>query len=199
MLKKLINWYKTKFVNTKNILKKEHLNIKNHVVKINGDTFYLAKAMVTDIPEMIEIEQDVYDGQTPWNRDAFISELHPRLDRFYLLLRQRDKLVAFVGSSLNDKHVDCHISNLVVCSKYQKRGLGYFLVAKVIKKARQLNYKTVSLEVRVSNVKAQRLYSDLGFKKVGIKKGYYDGDHEDAIDMVLDLSLYETIPNNFGI
>lgn len=199
MLKKLINWYQSKFINTKNILKKEHLNIKNHVVKINGDKFYLAKAMITDIPEMIDIEKDVYDGKAPWNRDAFISELHPRLDRFYLLLRQRDQLVAFIGSSLNDKSVDCHISNVVVRSKYQKRGLGYFLVAKVIKKARQLNYKTVSLEVRVSNVKAQRLYSDLGFKKVGIKKGYYDGDHEDAIDMLLDLSLYETIPNNFGI
>lgn len=199
MLKNLINWYQSKFLNTKNLLKKEHLNIKNHIVNINGDKFYLAKAMVTDIPEMVEVEKSVYDGKAPWNREAFISELQPRLDRFYLLLRQQDKLVAFIGSSLNDRLSDCHISNVAVHPDFQDRGLGYFLVAKIIKKARQLRYKTVSLEVRVSNVKAQRLYSDLGFKEVGIKKNYYDGDHEDAVDMVLDLDLYETIPNNFGI
>ncbi|AYF92880.1 ribosomal protein S18-alanine N-acetyltransferase [Apilactobacillus bombintestini] len=199
MLKKLINWYQSKFINTKNLLKKEHLNIKNHIVNINGDKFYLAKAMVTDIPEMVEVEKSVYDGKAPWNREAFIPELQPRLDRFYLLLRQQDKLVAFIGSSLNDRLSDCHISNVAVHPDFQDRGLGYFLVAKIIKKARQLRYKTVSLEVRVSNVKAQRLYSDLGFKEVGIKKNYYDGDHEDAVDMVLDLDLYETIPNNFGI
>ena len=199
MLKKLINWYQKKFVNTAHLMKKEHLNIKNHIVKINGDKFYLAKAMVTDIPEMVAIERDVYNGKAPWTDEAFLPELKPRLDRFYLLLRQEDELVAFIGSSLNDKQGDCHISNVAVKPEYQERGLGYFLIAKIIKKARQLNYKTVSLEVRISNVKAQRLYSDLGFKQVGVKKGYYDGDHEDAVDMVLDLSLYETIPNNFGI
>ncbi|CAI2637749.1 ribosomal protein S18-alanine N-acetyltransferase [Apilactobacillus apinorum] len=199
MLKKLINWYQTKFMNTKRLLKKEHLNIKNHIVDINGDKFYLAKAMVTDIPEMVGIERDVYDGVAPWTEEAFMPELKPRLDRFYLLLRQNDQLVAFIGSSLNDKKLDCHISNVAVEPDFQDRGLGYFLVAKVIKKARQLNYKTVSLEVRVSNVKAQRLYMDLGFKKMGVKENYYDGDHEDAVDMVLDLSLYETIPNNYGM
>ena len=47
--------------------------------------------------------------------------------------------------------------------------------------------KKLSLEVRVSNKQAQKLYLKLGFKKLEIKKGYYAGDHEDALEMSLSL------------
>lgn len=53
----------------------------------------------------------------------------------------------------------------------------------MMKRARKLHYQTVTLEVRYSNTIAQQLYRDLGFEKTGIKKRYYFGDHEDAIDM----------------
>ncbi|UQS85065.1 ribosomal protein S18-alanine N-acetyltransferase [Apilactobacillus apisilvae] len=199
MLKNLINWYHNTFLNTKGSLKKECLNIKNHNVELNDHKYYVAKARVTDIPEIINVEKAVYNGETPWNAEAFTTELQPRDDRFYLLIRYRDQLVGFIGSSLIDKTKDCHISNVAVLPHFQDRGIGYFLITKIIEKARQLSYKSVSLEVRISNIRAQRVYSDLGFKKNGIKKNYYDGDHEDALDMILDLDLYETIPNNFGI
>ncbi|TPR12550.1 ribosomal protein S18-alanine N-acetyltransferase [Apilactobacillus timberlakei] len=199
MLKNLINWYRKTFLNTNKSFKRECLKVKNHNVEINDHKYYVAKAMITDIPDIMKVEKSVYNGATPWTADVFETELRRRDDRFYLLVRYRDQLVAFIGSSLNDKEKDCHISNVAVLSEFQDRGLGYFLIAKVIQKARQLEYETVSLEVRLSNVRAQRLYSDLGFKKNGLKKNYYDDDNEDALDMVLDLNLYETIPNNFGI
>ncbi len=80
------------------------------------------------------------------------------------------------------------MTNIAVVPDYQNRGLGYFLMNTIIKKSRQLEYTKVSLEVRVSNTRAQRIYRDLGFQDAGIKRGYYFGDHEDALDMALTLN-----------
>jgi ribosomal-protein-alanine N-acetyltransferase len=44
--------------------------------------------------------------------------------------------------------------------------------------------ETLSLEVRVSNKDAQRLYRKLGFQSRTIKKGYYTEKNEDAVDMI---------------
>lgn len=59
---------------------------------------------------------------------------------------------------------------MAVDPDFQSRGLGYFLITKIIKKARQMEFKSMSLEVRISNFHAQRLYEDLGFKKKKISR-----------------------------
>ncbi|WP_056965703.1 ribosomal protein S18-alanine N-acetyltransferase [Apilactobacillus ozensis] len=199
MFKKMIKWFKDKLFNNQNKLRISDLNVKNHTVMINKQHYFLAKAMVTDIPEILEIEKKVYNGNTPWSSEAFISEFQRMTDRYYLVIRYHDKLVAFAGCSFNDKKLDCHVTNVAVDPDFQSRGLGYFLITKIIKKARQMEFKSMSLEVRISNFHAQRLYEDLGFKKKDIKKAYYDGDHEDAIDMKLDLVSLDSSPTNFGM
>jgi [ribosomal protein S18]-alanine N-acetyltransferase len=45
----------------------------------------------------------------------------------------------------------------------------------------------VMLEVRRSNIQAQKLYESLGFVATGIRKGYYSDDGEDALAMTLEL------------
>ncbi|MCT4487099.1 ribosomal-protein-alanine N-acetyltransferase [Levilactobacillus parabrevis] len=167
------------------------MDVKNHRVEIHDVTYFVAKALFTDIPEMIEIERAVYAGQAPWDSTAFANELRREKDRLYLVIRKNDKLLAFIGSTFDERNRDAHITNIAVLPEYQSKGLGRFLLGIMIKKARKLNYKTVSLEVRVSNKSAQRLYRDLQFEQTGIKRGYYFGDHEDAADMVLYLSENE--------
>ena len=51
-----------------------------------------------------------------------------------------------------------------------------------------MEYAKVTLEVRVSNTRAQKLYRDIGFVDNGIKKDYYFNDREDALNMVLDIT-----------
>ncbi|PWF99398.1 ribosomal protein S18-alanine N-acetyltransferase [Levilactobacillus bambusae] len=187
MWKKFNEWYHKVFGSPRENARADAVDIKNHDVRIRDVDYFLAKAMFTDIPEMLGIERAVYAGQTPWNERAFASELRRENDRLYLVLRRHDRLLAFIGCSFDLHATDAHITNIAVVPDYQNRGLGHFLMGVMIKKARQLNYKTVSLEVRVSNQRAQDLYESLGFEKVGIKKGYYFGDHEDAVDMVLTL------------
>lgn len=187
MLKKFKIWYKNVFGSRREIVREEALGVKNHQVEINGVTYFVAKALFTDIPEMIEIERAVYAGKAPWDSTAFANELRRDKDRLYLVIRKNDRLLAFIGSTFDERTRDAHITNIAVLPDYQNRGLGRFLLNIMIKKAQRLNYKTVSLEVRVSNQQAQHLYQDLSFQQTGIKRGYYFGDHEDAADMVLNL------------
>lgn len=188
MLKKFKIWYKNVFGSHREIVREETLGVKNHQVDINGVTYFVAKALFTDIPEMIEIERAVYAGKAPWDSTAFANELRRDKDRLYLVIRKNDQLLAFIGSTFDERLRDAHITNIAVLPNYQSRGLGRFLLNIMIQKAQQLNYKTVSLEVRVSNQQAQRLYKGLNFQQTGIKRGYYFGDHEDAADMVLKLA-----------
>ncbi|MGP4117290.1 ribosomal protein S18-alanine N-acetyltransferase [Levilactobacillus zymae] len=187
MLKKFKIWYKNVFGSRRELVREEALGVKNHQVKINDVSYFVAKALFTDIPEMIEIERAVYAGKAPWDSTAFANELRREKDRLYLVIRKNDRLLAFIGSTFDERTRDAHITNIAVLPDYQDRGLGRFLLNIMIKKAQQLNYKTVSLEVRVSNQQAQHLYKDLDFQQAGVKRGYYFGDHEDAADMVLNL------------
>ncbi|WP_407887068.1 ribosomal protein S18-alanine N-acetyltransferase [Levilactobacillus sp. N40-8-2] len=191
MLKKFKNWYKNVFGSRREVVREETMDVKNHRVEIHDVTYFVAKALFTDIPEMIEIERAVYAGQAPWDSTAFANELRREKDRLYLVIRKNDKLLAFIGSTFDERNRDAHITNIAVLPEYQGKGLGRFLLKIMIKKARKLNYKTVSLEVRVSNKSAQRLYRDLQFEQTGVKRGYYFGDHEDAADMVLYLNENE--------
>ncbi|MBT9670992.1 ribosomal protein S18-alanine N-acetyltransferase [Secundilactobacillus kimchicus] len=186
MLKKFKGWYQQLF-QIRDTRFEDALDIKNHQVIIDDVNYFLAKAQFTDVPEMLGIERAVYGGKTPWDSSAFASELKRTRDRLYLVLRRNDRLLAFIGCSFSDAKRDAHITNIAVVPDYQSRGLGHFLIAVMIKKARDLELRQVSLEVRRSNVRAQQLYRDLGFEQVGLKKGYYFGDHEDAVDMVLPL------------
>ncbi|MGX6428939.1 ribosomal protein S18-alanine N-acetyltransferase [Levilactobacillus yonginensis] len=188
MLKKFKVWYKNVFGSRNELAREEAMDVKNHRVEIRDVTYFVAKALFTDIPEMIEIEKAVYAGKAPWDSTAFANELRREKDRLYLVVRKNDRLLAFIGSTFDDRTRDAHITNIAVLPEFQSRGLGRFLLGVMIKKARQMGYKSVSLEVRVSNQNAQKLYRELNFEQSGIKRGYYFGDHEDAADMTLYLN-----------
>ncbi|CAH0417161.1 ribosomal protein S18-alanine N-acetyltransferase [Periweissella fabaria] len=161
------------------------LAMKAYQVNINEVKYYVGRAQVSDIDEILDIERAVYDGATPWNKQAFTSELHRKHDRLYLVIRKNDQLLAFIGSSYSRATQDMHITNVAVLPAWQRRGIGSFLLNVIIDKARQINAQQVSLEVRVSNTQAQRVYHELGFESQGISAGYYFGDHEDALKMAL--------------
>ncbi|MEJ6400240.1 ribosomal protein S18-alanine N-acetyltransferase [Nicoliella lavandulae] len=199
MLKKFKNWYQGLFSKSDRLFRKQQMVVKNHIVEIKNDKYFIGKAMVTDVPELLKIEKSVYDGQTPWNYTAMLKELKRSDDRLYLVIRYHDQLVAFIGCAFWEKNQECHITNLAVQKEFQHRGLAYFLLTVVIKKARKIDYSKITLEVRSSNHHAQHLYTDLGFKRTGIKLHYYVDNQEDAIDMSLDIREMDTRPNNYGL
>ena len=78
------------------------------------------------------------------------------------------------------------ISKIAIKSEYQKNGLGSKLMEYMMDDLNSLGYgeiETITLEVRISNIKAISLYKKFGFKEVNVKKNYYS-DKEDALYML---------------
>lgn len=90
-------------------------------------------------------------------------------------------IVGFVGFWVMAD--EAHITSIAVRESYRRQGIGELLMVSVIDMAMKLKARIVTLEVRISNEGAQRLYSRYGFSKVGIRKGYYNDNREDAAVM----------------
>jgi ribosomal-protein-alanine N-acetyltransferase len=78
---------------------------------------------------------------------------------------------------------EAHITNIAVRKEYQGRGIGSLLLIATIDLARELKASFMTLEVRASNLAAQRLYSRYGFTQTGLRRGYYLDNREDAVIM----------------
>jgi ribosomal protein S18 acetylase RimI-like enzyme len=80
-----------------------------------------------------------------------------------------------------------HLLNVAVHQGRRGGGIGRRLVEAVIDEAREIRARTMFLEVRAGNVAARRLYRHLGFRDLGVRRGYY-GPGQDAIVMELRLT-----------
>ena len=120
-------------------------------------------------------------------KEADIADLK-RNDRLYLVLKNAEAdVLGFIGCAFDQDKADAHITNFAVHPAYQRQGIGTYLLQTIRQLALAQKMKTLSLEVRVSNYQAQRLYRQMGFIDGEIKRHYYLDDHEDALDMVAQL------------
>ena len=78
---------------------------------------------------------------------------------------------------------EAHITEIAVRERYRGEGIGELLLIGSVRAAIQYGSNVVTLEARVSNFIAQRLYEKYGFKTTGIRKGYYADNREDAVIM----------------
>ncbi len=78
---------------------------------------------------------------------------------------------------------EAHITNLAVRREYQGKGVGGLLLIATIDLARELKASFLTLEVRASNLVAQKLYRRYGFTQTGQRRGYYLDNREDAVIM----------------
>jgi ribosomal-protein-alanine N-acetyltransferase len=81
---------------------------------------------------------------------------------------------------------EAHLTAIAVREVYRRRGIGELLLISAINLAAELNTDVFTLEVRSSNLSAQTLYEKYGFDKVGVRRGYYSDDSEDAVIMTTE-------------
>ena len=91
---------------------------------------------------------------------------------------RNELIVGFVGVWLLTE--EAHIVTLAVRDDCRRRGVGELLLITLIETARLAGQEAVTLECRVSNTAALRLYEKYGFQRVGVRSRYYSDDHEDA-------------------
>ncbi|HHY40954.1 MAG TPA: ribosomal protein S18-alanine N-acetyltransferase [Syntrophaceticus sp.] len=132
-----------------------------------------------DIEEIMLIEKCSFPA--PWSAKAFLNELQNKFARYFVLVEQ-GKVIGYAGMWLFAR--ESHITTIAVHPNYRNQGYGRMLMNFLIEYSRQEDVDTMILEVRTSNIPAIKLYSSLGFKKIGIRKNYYLETQEDAIVML---------------
>jgi ribosomal-protein-alanine N-acetyltransferase len=141
----------------------------------------IRRLTIGDLPEIEEIEQRAYT--TPWSRSMFASEL-AKGTSICLGAFEGDELVGYI---VNSRYVDAwHVMNVAVEPKFQRRGIASRLLERLFELTGEDDGRGYTLEVRVSNKSAIRLYEKLGFERHGIRRGYYTDNREDALIMWRD-------------
>jgi ribosomal-protein-alanine N-acetyltransferase len=90
-------------------------------------------------------------------------------------------LVGYVGLWFQGN--EAHITEIAVREALRGQGIGELLLIGSVRAAVEYGSSVVTLEARISNFIAQRLYEKYGFRTAGIRKGYYSDNREDAIIM----------------
>jgi ribosomal-protein-alanine N-acetyltransferase len=139
-----------------------------------------------DIDAVCAIEKEAFT--TPWSEGAFYNELVNNHFAHYMVMEVGLYTAGYAGMWLIMD--EAHITNIALRAKYRGRKLGERLVGELMKTASFMGARKITLEVRVSNHIAQKLYRKMGFRDAGIRKGYYTDNHEDALIMWADLEPY---------
>ena len=97
----------------------------------------------------------------------------------YLVAKNNDgKIIGYIGISYVLDSAD--IISIVVHKDYTQKGIATLLLQEIFAFAKENNIQKIMLEVRSSNLPAQKLYEKHGFKQIAIRKKYYDNT-EDAL------------------
>lgn len=133
---------------------------------------------IQDIDQVVQIEEENFT--LPWSKEDFEDEIkNPRA--MYFVVDLDGNVVGFSGlwNILNEGN----ITNIAIKKEYQQQGIGTKLINTMMKQAKEEGIEALTLEVRISNVKAQHVYEKLGFQGVGNRKGFYKQPNEDALIM----------------
>jgi ribosomal-protein-alanine N-acetyltransferase len=138
-----------------------------------------------DLPAVLEIERRAF--AQPWSRAFFEKELSTPFAQLTVAVDQSGNRTTLVGYSCRWRVTDeVHLLNVAVHQACRGSGVGRTLVEAVIAEGRATRARTMFLEVRAGNIAARRLYRRLGFRDLGVRRGYY-GPGQDAIVMELKL------------
>jgi [ribosomal protein S18]-alanine N-acetyltransferase len=132
-----------------------------------------------DLPAVHAIEQASFTA--PWPPHAYRSELESNRLAHYLVARAGDTVAAYGGMWLMVD--EAHITTFAVHPAWRRQRIGERLLLAFLDIADGLGAHEVTLEVRLSNLAARRLYEKYGFRPVGLRPRYYSDDHEDALIM----------------
>jgi len=156
------------------------------VIQISEIT--ITKMTPDDIEDVARIEAEAY-GKHHWSRASFYDEMSNNLAKYYCARLTDGTLTGYAGTW----HVidEGHITTIAVGNKFLRNHIGEALVNRIIEDCYKDGVKYLTLEVRVSNIPAIKLYEKYGFQSLGTRKGYYQDNNEDALIMWTENIFYD--------
>jgi [ribosomal protein S18]-alanine N-acetyltransferase len=139
-----------------------------------------------DLEAIERIERSSYP--TPWSRSMFASELSkPSSISLGAFEAETGELVGYLVIS---RYVDAwHVMNIAVAPERRRQGIAVALFERLFELTAADGRRGYTLEVRISNEAAIKLYERLGFQSRGVRRGYYTDNREDALIMWRDPEL----------
>jgi len=141
---------------------------------------------LADLDQVEAIEQVSFP--TPWPKEAFHYELQQNPNSLcWVAEREEPDQAPIVVATIVIWLIldEAHIGTLAVRPGYRQKGVAQQLLARTLLEAIRLGASKALLEVRVSNQAAQNLYRKFGFEVVGLRRGYYQDNRENAVLMTL--------------
>ena len=135
-----------------------------------------------DLPAVQLIERASFT--TPWPPQAYRQELEANRLAAYLVGEMADEIVAYGGIWLMVD--EAHVTTFAVHPRYRRRRIGEQLLLALLDLSVARHAREATLEVRLSNLPARRLYEKYGFRPVGIRPRYYSDNQEDALIMTTE-------------
>ena len=132
-----------------------------------------------DVAAVAALEAQIFS--MPWSAAGFADTL-PREDVIFLVAYEQDELLGYVG--IYCMLDEGEITNVAVAPAARRRGIARALLTELKQQLACRNVTQIVLEVRVSNEPAIRLYEQMGFSVLGVRKNFYEKPAEDAYIMV---------------
>lgn len=137
----------------------------------------LRRMTLADVPAVMALEDDLFP-EDAWSQNILLGELSEP-SRHYVVAEAGGEVVGYAG--LRSVPPQGDVQTIAVARDRWGTGVGRTLLTELLDEAARRGSTHVFLEVRSDNPRAQRLYADFGFARVGVRRGYYNG--ADAIVM----------------
>lgn len=101
------------------------------------------------------------------------SDLEQNIFSKYFIYMENSNIIGFIN--YYDMYERFELSYIEVKEEYRNKKIGSKLIEHLIEIAKSKFVENITLEVNINNIYAIKLYEKNGFKKVAIRKGYYNG------------------------
>lgn len=142
----------------------------------------IVKMDITHAQQVAQLEQVCFSD--PWSLQAVTGEITNPLS-LWLVAVEGEQVLGYIGSQSVMGEAD--MMNLAVSEAARGKGIGVQLVNALMDALRQNGVYRLTLEVRVSNLPAIKLYEKLCFQQIGRRPNYYYHPKEDALIMGKEL------------
>ena len=150
------------------------------------EPFLVREATAEDLVSLLELEQACFTA--PWTAAAFEQELDlPQAELWLVFEQGESQPCAYINFWVAAGEVS--LLNVAVHPSARRRGLASRLLALMEDRGAKRGGESVFLEVRRSNIAGLALYAAEGYEQVGIRKGYYGDNKEDAVVMSKPLDV----------
>lgn len=146
------------------------------------DNVEIFKMTISDLDEISDILYSEFDDF--WTISTLKSELQ-NTNSQYIVAKLNNEIIGFGG--IWKAVDDIHITDIVVKEVFRRQNIGSIILKQLIDLAKKQTITSITLEVNSNNIPAQKLYEKFGFKRIGLRKKYYNNT-DDAVIMTKDLN-----------